>query len=44
MNNKIKIYYKKKKKKKEYNMRNILLQKSYRKCGGETIPKPFSKK
>ena len=28
----------------EYNMRNILLQKSYRKCGGETIPRPFSKK
>ena len=28
----------------EYNMRNIFLEKSYTKCGGETIPKPFSKK
>ena len=28
----------------EYNMRNIFLKKSYTKCGGETIPKPFSKK
>ena len=26
----------------EYNMRNILLQKSYTKCGGETSPRPFS--
>ena len=29
---------------KEYNIRNIFLEKSYRKCGGETIPRPFSKK
>ena len=28
----------------EYNMRNIFLEKSYTKCGGDTIPKPFSKK
>ena len=28
----------------EYNMRNIFLEKSYTKCGGETIPRPFSKK
>ena len=28
----------------EYNMRNIFLEKSYIKCGGETIPRPFSKK
>ena len=28
----------------EYKMRNILLEKSSAKCGGETIPKPFSKK
>ena len=28
----------------EYKMRNILLNKSYTKCGGETIPTPFSKK
>ena len=27
----------------EYNMRNIFLEKSYAKCGRETIPKPFSK-
>ena len=27
----------------EYNMRNIFLEKSHRKCGEETIPKPFSK-
>ena len=27
----------------EYNMRNILLKKSYTKCGRETIPRPFSK-
>ena len=26
----------------EYNMRNILLEKSYTKCGGETSPRPFS--
>ena len=28
----------------EYNMRNIIFEKSYTKCGGETIPRPFSKK
>ena len=28
----------------EYNMRNIFLEKSYTKCGGETSPKPFSGK
>ena len=28
----------------EYNIRNVLLEKSYIKCGGETIPRPFSKK
>ena len=28
----------------EYNMRNIFLQQSCSKCGGETIPRPFSKK
>ena len=28
----------------EYNMTNIFLEKSYTKCDGETIPKPFSKK
>ena len=28
----------------EYNMRYIFLNKSYTKCGGETIPRPFSKK
>ena len=27
----------------EYNMRNIFLEKSYTKIGGETIPRPFSK-
>ena len=27
----------------EYNMRTIFLEKSYMKCGGETIPRPFSK-
>ena len=27
-----------------YNMRNIFLEKSYTKFGGETIPRPFSKK
>ena len=27
----------------EYNMRKIFLEKSYTKCGGETIPRPFSK-
>ena len=25
----------------EYDMRNIILQKSYTKCGGETIPRPL---
>ena len=25
-------------------MRNIVLEKSYTRCGGETIPCPFSKK
>ena len=28
----------------EYNMRNIFLEKSYTKCDGETIPRPFFKK
>ena len=28
----------------EYNIRNIFLEKSYTKCGGETIARPFSKK
>ena len=28
----------------EYNMKNIFLEKSYLKCGGETISRPFSKK
>ena len=28
----------------EYNMKNIFVEKSYTKCGGETIPSPFSKK
>ena len=28
----------------EYNMRNIFLEKSYTKCGGETIPRLFSEK
>ena len=27
----------------EYNMRNIFLEKSYTKCGWESIPRPFSK-
>ena len=27
----------------EYNMRNIFFEKSFTKCGGETIPRPFSK-
>ena len=27
----------------EYNMRNVFLKKSYTKCGGETIPRLFSK-
>ena len=28
----------------ECNTENIFLEKSYTKCGGETIPEPFSKK
>ena len=28
----------------DYNMRNIFLEKSYRKCGEETNPRSFSKK
>ena len=28
----------------EHEMRNIFLNKSGTKCGGETIPRPFSKK
>ena len=28
----------------EYNLTNIFLEKSYTKCGGETISRPFSKK
>ena len=28
----------------EYGMRNISLEKSYAKCGVETIPRPYSKK
>ena len=28
----------------EYNKKNILIEKSYRQCGGETIPRPFSEK
>ena len=28
----------------EYTMRNYFFEKSYTKCGGETIPRPFSKK
>ena len=28
----------------EYNMINIFLEKSYTKCGGGTIPRPFSRK
>ena len=27
----------------EYNVRNIFVEKSYTKCGGETIPSPFLK-
>ena len=29
---------------KEHNMRNISLEKSYTRCGGEINPRPFSKK
>ena len=28
----------------EYNMRNIFVEKSYRKCAGETIARPLPKK
>ena len=28
----------------EYNMSHIFVEKSYAKCGGETIPWPFSEK
>ena len=28
----------------EFNMRNIFLQKSYTKCGGEASPRTFSEK
>ena len=28
----------------EHNMRNIFPEKLYTKCGGETIPRPFSEK
>ena len=28
----------------KHNLRNIFLKKSYTKCGGETIPRAFSKK
>ena len=28
----------------EFNMKNIILEKSYKNCGGETIPRPFPKK
>ena len=28
----------------EYNMWNTFVEKSYTKCGGETIPRPLSKK
>ena len=28
----------------EYNLRKVFLEKSYTKCGGETIPRPFFKK
>ena len=28
----------------DYNMRKIFLKKSYTKCGGKTIPRPFSEK
>ena len=28
----------------KYNMINICFEKSFTKCGGESIPKPFSKK
>ena len=28
----------------EYNIKNIFLEKSYTKCGGETIPRPLFQK
>ena len=28
----------------EYNLRNISIEKWYIKCGGKSIPRPFSKK
>ena len=28
----------------EYNMRNVIFKKSYTKCGGKTIQRPFSEK
>ena len=28
----------------EYNMKNIIVEKSYTKCAGESIPRPLSKK
>ena len=28
----------------ECNMRNVFLEKSFTKCGGETSPRPFSEK
>ena len=28
----------------EYNDRNVFIEKSFTKCGGETIPRPFYKK
>ena len=28
----------------EYNMKNVFLEKSYKKCGGYTIPRSFPKK
>ena len=28
----------------EFKMSNIFIKKSYAKCGGETIPRPFSRK
>ena len=27
----------------EYNMKSIVIEKSYAKCGGETNPRPYSK-
>ena len=28
----------------EYNVTDIIVEKSYTKCGGETVPRPLSKK